>query len=296
MVDAIIRLKKTIYKKSKLNITNNTSQPSLPRPHSPQRKILPINTLTRQPRPLLNRALDLLHPAISINNNDIVLLVRMLPHHLEKLPDPRLKLRLLVLLPAIPTSLTSSLGADVEENAQIRARQADVRMPSPLQPEAGDLLRGRVDAAGVVVAVDDDGDALRYPARDLGRQLPSVRAEEEVHHVVFHFALAGKVGVDHLADGRGAVGEADVLDAVAALAQAFDEEGALRGFAAAVQAFEDDQFATFGGGWSRGGEGEGLRREAVGSFLRAAVDGLRLVVLHAGGEAGDAVGVGAGGG
>lgn len=88
-------------------------------------------------------------------------------------------------------------------------------------------------------------------------------------YVVFDFAFAGQVGVEHLPDRRGAVREADVLDAVAAGEKVFDEKGTLCGFAAAVEAFEDEQFAALGGVGGCWG-GEGLGGEAVRALLGSA--------------------------
>jgi hypothetical protein len=60
-----------------------------------------------------------------------------------------------------------------------------------------------------------------------------------VYDVVFNFALTAEVGVEHLPDGRGPVGEAHVLYTVTAREEVLDQEGTLSGFTAAVQAFED---------------------------------------------------------
>jgi hypothetical protein len=66
-----------------------------------------------------------------------------------------------------------------------------------------------------------------------------------VNDVVFNIALPVKVCVEHLPDRRGAVREANVLYAVAAREEMLDQKGTLGGFAAAVEAFEDEQLAAF---------------------------------------------------
>ena len=90
-----------------------------------------------------------------------------------------------------------------------------------------------------------------------------------MHDVVFDFALTAKVGIEHLTDGRGAVRKADVLYAVAVREEVLDQECALGGLAAAVEALEDKQLAAFRR-MARFRNRKGLGGEAVRALLGTA--------------------------
>lgn len=64
--------------------------------------------------------------------------------------------------------------------------------------------------------------------------------------MVFLFARASQVRVDHLADRRGAVRETHVVDTVALFLQLYNETTALRRFTGTVQALKNNELAAHG--------------------------------------------------
>jgi len=72
-----------------------------------------------------------------------------------------------------------------------------------------------------------------------------------VHRAVVEIApvIAFEVAVDEGSDGGGAVGEAEGDGGDGEGEEVAEEEGALGGFSAAVDSFEEDEGSSFGGGW-----------------------------------------------
>ena len=85
-----------------------------------------------------------------------------------------------------------------------------------------------------------------------------------MHRGVVDLALAGEVGIDHLANGGGAVGEAPQLGRHATRPQVLHQLLALRALARAIGALEHDEGAPGLLLGRHGGAGEAAGREVGG--------------------------------
>ena len=165
-------------------------------------------------------------------------------HELVKVRrDADLHVRDLVALVAEARPRLRLLRRDLEEDDDVRRREARVRRLAPIQIVDA-LLGGREGDARERVAVADHIHAALQQILDGPRRLPAVRREHEVHGAVVELDLLPQVFVDELADARRPVREVDQRRLAAALPQPLGEELTLCGLARAVDPLEDDEGAA----------------------------------------------------
>ena len=156
----------------------------------------------------------------------------------------------------------ADLGGHVDEDREVRQHAADGETVD-LRDEVGREIAGDalVDSGGVEITVGhDDGTAGEGRGNDFAHHLRARGGVEEKFRLGAHLVAAGIVddNVANLFARRSAARFAGGDDFAAGLPEMLEETGDLRGLAAALGAFEGDEFSGVRGRGSHGAVGDGL--------------------------------------